>query len=275
MSHLLCVMRAISNFKSLLSTRSRQNSPRLTLSPSDADPSNSNNDGQATRWTRHRPTKPSLDEQELAALKRDNEAHATRLLEERTRVLKQRGGADKTGRHHRGWGGLEMHESPGGYDSDKNHHHHYHHPDGGAPQAAPPPVLGIGAGGADNYNNGEQQHDLSDEPAPIVVDSPTGVDFNVYDRAYEEEVERIKRSGEAGSNVYMTWHLDSKDRSRGDGGGEGEGEGEGDVDGNKDGDLQQQKPGRFADLVAQAIRDTRAKAQEGGLEDEEKEGGES
>lgn len=267
MSHLLCVMRAISNFKSLLSSRSRQNSPRLTLSPMDADPSSSSSSyGFTPMWkTRQRPKKPSMDEQELAALKRDNEGHAARLLEERKRVLGHRGGGDEattttttTGR-------------PG--------------PAGSRDRAAPPSqqhsaprLLGIGAGGQDDGDDDLAR--LSEEPLSMVADSPTAVEFNVYDRAYEEEVERIRRSGGRPS-VYMTRHLGSnKDRFRADGDGDGD-----DLDVREGGDevaaAAAQKPNRFADLVAQTIRDTKAKelgegegegegekVQEGGKEEE-------
>ncbi|KAK8090273.1 hypothetical protein PG997_005234 [Apiospora hydei] len=48
-----------------------------------------------------------------------------------------------------------------------------------------PRLLGIGLGGRDEFNHAET-------PADIVSDSPTGIDFNLYDRAFEAEIERIR-----------------------------------------------------------------------------------
>jgi [calcium/calmodulin-dependent protein kinase] kinase len=56
-------------------------------------------------------------------------------------------------------------------------------------QQPPTLLLGIGTGGIDDFSSSEQP-----PAADIVSDSPTVVDFNVYDRAFEAEVERIKRS---------------------------------------------------------------------------------
>ncbi|KAK4227918.1 kinase-like domain-containing protein [Podospora fimiseda] len=52
-----------------------------------------------------------------------------------------------------------------------------------------PVVLGIGTGGLDTFSHPEQ-----DEEQHIVADSPTAVDFNIYDRAFDAEIDRIKRS---------------------------------------------------------------------------------
>ena len=91
-----------------------------------------------------------------------------------------------------------------------------------------PLFLGVGLGGQDGF--------APDAPPPdaVVSDSPTAVDFNVYDRAYEAEVEKIKRStSRRGSssnrrhrrpgtaNVYPTKHLGEGARYR-DVGGSGE-----------------------------------------------------
>ena len=58
-----------------------------------------------------------------------------------------------------------------------------------------PLLLGIGTGGIDAFPADEQARP-GEQPrvADVVSDSPTAVDFNVYDRAFEAEVERIKRS---------------------------------------------------------------------------------
>ncbi|ROW12810.1 hypothetical protein VMCG_00780 [Cytospora schulzeri] len=273
MSHLLCVMRAISNFKSLLSSRSRQNSPRLTLSPMDADPNHGNHhsNGLTQMWTRHRP-KPSMDEQELEALKRDNEEHAARLLEERKRVLGHRG--DTNGRPEPSASAAASAATEDGDDDGSSSSKDR------TPSHSAPPVLGIGPGGVLDYD--DLVGGLSDEPTSmmtgtgmgmVVADSPTAVEFNVYDRAYEEEVERIRRSGGRPS-VYMTRHLGSSSagRSRAAAGDGGETTVDGDDDDVREGEGEAavQKPNRFADLVAQTIRDTKAKVL--GEEGEEGEG---
>lgn len=62
------------------------------------------------------------------------------------------------------------------------------------------PFLGIGTGARDDFAKDEATPDL-------VSDSPTAVDFNVYDRAYESAIESIT-SGQADSSrrptVYLT-----------------------------------------------------------------------
>ncbi|PSR93940.1 kinase-like domain-containing protein [Coniella lustricola] len=216
MSHLLCVMRAISNFKALLHSRSRVNSPRQKLSPSDA--LTPTEPAHRRPYFRHHP-KPSMDEQELAEMKRSNEEHAARLLKERMHVQKTRGGnaASCDEKAHRGSVQVKQIANAGaseegivappepferkdgsrGSDSDTGSR------DRNAPPRLQhtPPVLGIGAGG--------QGHDPTashSQPASSVADSPTAVDFDVYDRAYAEEVERIRRSGGRPS-LYTTRHL--------------------------------------------------------------------
>lgn len=266
MGHLLCVMKAITNFKSLLSSRSRTNSPRTSLFPEDADP---NNTGHVPRWTRHRP-KPSMDEQEFEALKRANEEHAARLLEQRKQVLQSRGGnaagpfglpVKTTVPLNRGSGDSGTdHSFPTEEESGRSHGER-------DPRASPgvPALLGIGTGGHDNFASGSSEG----EPTSV-ADSPTAVDFNVYDRAYEEEVERIKRAGGQPS-VYMTWHLDSKGRFHGDTGLDvREEHGDGEAGGQRGRDNKAKgapfRGNKFAELVSQTIRDTRARSQEGGSE---------
>jgi [calcium/calmodulin-dependent protein kinase] kinase len=59
-----------------------------------------------------------------------------------------------------------------------------------SPSPRPTVFLGIGTGGIDDFSADPSEL----PPADVVSDSPTTVDFNVYDRAYEAEVERIKRT---------------------------------------------------------------------------------
>lgn len=251
-------MKAISNFKALLSSRSRLNSPRLNLSPEDANTPTQTHYPPISR-SRHKP-KPSMDEQEMAALKLQNEEHAARLLEERKRVLQYR--SDTNGGPYITTAKEESEEA-----IEARAH--------GEALATTPPILGVGTGGHSKYHSGS-----SEEPPSVVADSPTAVDFNVYDRAYEEELQRIKRAG-GRPGVYMTRHVNSTQRFRAEEGmnvlenrhGEDQSYQEGwGSTGQKAKGLS--KPNRFADLVAQAIENSKAKIQgqdevgEGGEEDQ-------
>jgi [calcium/calmodulin-dependent protein kinase] kinase len=82
-------------------------------------------------------------------------------------------------------------------------------------EAEPVRLLGIGIGGGDDFA-------VEESPEDIVSDSPTAVDFNVYDRAFEAEVDRIKRSSsrkgsrKGSGAMYHTKHLSEKDQYKTD-----------------------------------------------------------
>ncbi|GKT46643.1 calcium/calmodulin-dependent protein kinase kinase cmkC [Colletotrichum spaethianum] len=60
-----------------------------------------------------------------------------------------------------------------------------------------PLILGIGVGARDEFDK--------DEPsAGDVAESPTNVDFNIYDKAYEAEVERIMKKPARQTTMYLT-----------------------------------------------------------------------
>lgn len=62
---------------------------------------------------------------------------------------------------------------------------------------AEPLILGIGTGSRDEFDN--------DEPsAGAVAESPTNVDFNIYDKAYEAEVDRIMSKPARQTTMYLT-----------------------------------------------------------------------
>lgn len=69
-----------------------------------------------------------------------------------------------------------------------------------------PLFLGIGTGSRDDFN--------MDEPSPnVVADSPTAVDYNVYDRAYQAAVEeRLKSSATNKPTLYLTRFVKEKDQ---------------------------------------------------------------
>lgn len=284
-------MKAISNFKALLPSRSRlnsprMNSPRLNLSPEDANtPTQSHH--PPTARPRHKP-KPSMDEQEMAAFKLQNEEHAARLLEERKRAFQYRGNNNNS----TGGGAPRVAPATAPREEfageavvvDARVH-------GDAPSTTPL-LLGIGTGGySSHFNPGAASSPNDDEqqqepPLAVVADSPTAVDFNVYDRAYEEELRRIQQAG-GRPNVYMTRHVNSTERFRAQQGSIGGGGGvnilederrrlgrHDDDNGGPGGVFQANNNNnnhRFADLVALAIKDGRAKTQAQG-EGEQQEG---
>ncbi|KAM0820456.1 putative Protein kinase domain-containing protein [Seiridium cardinale] len=70
--------------------------------------------------------------------------------------------------------------------------------------------LGIGLGGRDEFATAES-------PADFVSDSPTGIDYDIYDRAFEAEVGRI-RSEKRGNRrkTYLTRFVNEKEKYFGD-----------------------------------------------------------
>jgi len=60
-----------------------------------------------------------------------------------------------------------------------------------------PLLLGIGAGAHDPF---AREHKTPD----VVSDSPTAVDFNVYEQAYKEEMERISSKSKSQPRTYLT-----------------------------------------------------------------------
>jgi calcium/calmodulin-dependent protein kinase kinase 2 len=127
-------------------------------------------------------------------------------------------------------------------------------------------LLGIGTGSIDSF-------DAELAPFNVVSDSPTAVDFNIYDRAFRDEVDRIKRStSRKGSRhsgkVYLT-KLSERNNSIGSAASDAtivnpSGGSENDTTpGSSLSTLASQPKGppRLADLVAQAMTDAKAQSQ--------------
>jgi [calcium/calmodulin-dependent protein kinase] kinase len=77
-------------------------------------------------------------------------------------------------------------------------------------QQSPPLILGIGTGARDAF--------AQDDTTPdVVADSPTAVDFDVYDRAYQEAVERHMKSRPTATRhtLYLTKFVKDRDRFNG------------------------------------------------------------
>jgi [calcium/calmodulin-dependent protein kinase] kinase len=67
--------------------------------------------------------------------------------------------------------------------------------------------LGIGTGESDLLSPPEDE---------IVAESPGAVDFNIYEKAYQQEVERIRKAQGEGALVYLTRRVESNKFSKGD-----------------------------------------------------------
>lgn len=81
-------------------------------------------------------------------------------------------------------------------------------PEGGLPDAPDadvtdmePLFLGVGAGGD---KSSDEFAPLPDLHTSAVSESPTNADFNVYDKAYEDEVERILANPSRRPTMYLT-----------------------------------------------------------------------
>ncbi|KAJ4359304.1 hypothetical protein N0V85_009455, partial [Neurospora sp. IMI 360204] len=206
MSHLFCVMRAISKFKSLLNhngaTRKSQ-TQNLKVQPGENEPPTADIDFSNTNFK-----DPTLDE------KNDKEStaeFANRILEERRRFFKPTGprvfginralpATENSSPSPPSFtqpstttsssstttltNSMAISAGPGPGTSEQQ-------------QPQPPPHLGIGVGGVDTSFS-INPSDLP--PADHVSESPTMVDFNIYDNAFEIEIERIKRSASISSN---------------------------------------------------------------------------
>jgi len=91
---------------------------------------------------------------------------------------------------------LGMHRTESG---EKGHAHD--------PLDEEPLFLGIGNGSDDTL---EAPH------TDLIAESPTAAEFNIYDRAYQEEVDRIRASKGDSATVYLTRRVDKKKEYKGD-----------------------------------------------------------
>ncbi|KAI0166144.1 Pkinase-domain-containing protein [Xylariaceae sp. FL1272] len=152
MDHLIYVLRAIKRFKGLVS-QSRATTPRTPNAP------NTLESDEITR------PEPSHDEQasETTELTRQKSVaeEAAKLVDQRKAQLLA--GLPSTG------GATTMKTE--GQDEDDS--------------TETPLFLGIGTGGGNDFAT-------TDSEANLVSDSPTGIDFDVYDRAFETEIKRIR-----------------------------------------------------------------------------------
>nr|ABW82711.1 calcium/calmodulin-dependent protein kinase [Botrytis cinerea] len=73
-----------------------------------------------------------------------------------------------------------------------------------------PLYLGIGAG------VGQDDDSLNEPVQELIAESPTAADFNIYDTAYQQEVDRIRAVQGHAATVYLTRRVDHKSEYKAD-----------------------------------------------------------
>ncbi len=181
-------MKAIQKFKSLLTPKGVQDLVEDLEPKNDGDESTASKPN-ASGLNKENESKP--DPKESTA------EHAAQILAEREKFLKATGG---------GSGALKAFTARGRSPP------HLSVVANLAADGSDPKLLGSGTGGLDDFG-------ASPAEADIVSDSPTAVDFNIYERAFDAEVERIKRSssrkrGSGTGTVYLTKLSERSNSSR-------------------------------------------------------------
>ncbi|RYC60436.1 hypothetical protein CHU98_g5784 [Xylaria longipes] len=181
MDHLICVMRAIQRFKGLISP-SRATTPRTPHAPKpllakevEAEPPTSSSDSKQAPETTEPIRQKSVAEE------------AAELIEQREAYL-------RLGLSLQGTGAEQpvMEEAQTPDPTDKKN----------------TLFLGVGTGGDDEFRSPEL-------PSDIVSESPTGIDFDVYDRAFETEIKRIRSDRKRNRSwTYMTKLLGEKEKDK-------------------------------------------------------------
>lgn len=179
-------MKAITKFKSLVGQR------REIPKPKTPTPKNLGAQGEVEGEERKPTDSRALSSKEAPEVVNDEDKakkaaaeHAAHIIRERERFLKTSSTAAS--------GPPSRQPSPG----EKGHAHDV--------TDVEAPFLGIGTGDQDAFASGDIH------AAEVLSDSPTAVHFDVFDKAFEEEVEKIKRStsrkGRRGTTLYLTRHL--------------------------------------------------------------------
>ncbi|KAI0122176.1 Pkinase-domain-containing protein [Daldinia grandis] len=185
MDHLMCVLKAIRRFKGLIS-KSRvatpeikvpqiSHAPEIVQAPIPEDIEKPAPSNAETSTTAQPARQRSIAE-EAAELVRQRRAFLTAQKHASTHPLTSLGGEEKG---------------------------HAHDLTDRAPL-----FLGIGTGGHDEFI-------ASETPVDIVSDSPTGIDFDVYDRAFETEIKRIRSDKKKGrARTYLTKLVGPQERGK-------------------------------------------------------------
>ncbi|KAI8628703.1 Pkinase-domain-containing protein [Xylariaceae sp. FL1651] len=179
MDHLLCVLRAIQRFKGLVS-QSRVTTPRIPHAPRPAV-KEVKTEQQRSSSSPRQPSQPA------------ERARQKSVAEEAAELIEQRKAYFQSGLHSRNTEpGQEVKEEDHTPDLTEN----------------TPLVLGIGTGGCDEFS-------ISEPSANLVSDSPTGIDFDVYDRAFETEIKRIRSDRKSSrTRTYITKWVGEKEMDK-------------------------------------------------------------
>lgn len=179
MDHLICVMRAIQRFKGLIS-KSRVTTPRTSQAPELL----AKGFKAETRTSSSPPTK--LPKTSKPVRQKSVAEEAAELIEQRKAYLRLGAPLRATGSEQQAEG-----EAQALNTSEKN-----------------TLFLGIGTGGDDEFFTTAPLGDM-------VAESPTGIDFDIYDRAYETEIKRIRSNGRKNRSwTYMTKLVGEKERDK-------------------------------------------------------------
>ncbi|KAI1107983.1 kinase-like domain-containing protein [Nemania sp. NC0429] len=179
MDHLICVLRAIQRFKSLISP-SRVTTPRASIVPrlpADDDPDT------------YQPIYPSSKQIHEAT----ESIRQKSVAEEAAELIEQRKAFLQSGIPFRPTNSAQkpVEDTQAPNHAEKN-----------------VPFLGIGTGGDNEFSTPEPSDNA-------VSESPTGIDFDIYDRAFETEIKRIRSDRKKHrSRTYMTKLLGEKERDK-------------------------------------------------------------
>ncbi|KAI2782930.1 Pkinase-domain-containing protein [Daldinia loculata] len=185
MDHLMCVLKAIRLFKGLVS-KSRVTTPEIKVPQISHAPEPVQEAIPQDRET----TTPSIAETSTIA----QSTRQRSIAEEAAELVKQRRAFLAAQKH------ALTHPlaSPGA--EEKGHAHDI--------TDRAPLFLGIGTGGHDGFT-------ASETAADIVSDSPTGIDFDIYDRAFETEIKRIRSDKKKGrARTYLTKFVGPQERGK-------------------------------------------------------------
>ncbi|KAI0976235.1 kinase-like domain-containing protein [Xylaria arbuscula] len=179
MDHLICVLKAIRRFKGLIS-QSRVTTPRTPHAPRFPE--------KETKVELPAAGSYSERSSETSEPKRQKSVaqEAAELVEQRNAYLKS---------------GLPLRPIGSGPDAQEEAHV-------AGPSEKSTLFLGIGTGGEGEISTSETLTD-------IVAESPTGTDLDVYARAYETEIKRIRSDRKKNrSRTYVTRMLSEKERDK-------------------------------------------------------------
>ncbi|KAI1434908.1 kinase-like domain-containing protein [Xylaria sp. CBS 124048] len=174
MDHLMCVMKAIQRFKSLILPQSRVTTPSTPV---------------AREASLEQPGGSSEQSIEKADPPRQKS-----VAEEAIELIEQRKAYLRLGLPLRGTGSGPV----AGASQQKT--------DAFDNSSSSTLYLGIGLGGHDEFSEPESS-------ANVVSDSPTGIDFDVYDRAFETEIRRIRSdTKKTRARTYLTKLVGEKEK---------------------------------------------------------------